>query len=75
MESLQKISVPFNPKFDKPPDSTADNNEGQPQVVFGARSNDCACCEMGIDNGEPFLFLQCCRSIFHKKCIGVWLMC
>ena len=85
VEQLQFAAAPFNPKLDKivtPTEGASESTvastdgSGPPKEMFGPRSIDCPCCEMEVRTGAgKFLFLKCCRMVFHEKCIGVWLMC
>ena len=73
MEEIMQISAPYNQKLDS---GLATGDDGKnPEVIFGPRSTDCQCCDMKVSTGNKFLFLKCCRSLYHQKCIGVWLMC
>lgn len=84
LNDIKETLYPYNPKFDQLPQSlgssnagTADSvqNEGPPAKVYGPSSTSCPCCEMEVRHGTKFLFLRCCKSLYHQKCIEVWLMC
>ena len=56
-------------------DQTSDSTQDTTVVVAGPRDTSCPCCESEVRAGDKFMFLKCCKSIYHQKCIGVWLMC
>lgn len=81
LQDAQKIGVPYNSKLDTLPQSTAESDggdqktDGAPKMMFGPRTLTCPCCEMNVNEGDSYLFVKCCRSVFHENCIGVWFMC
>ena len=60
LEEVKYIAVPFNNKLD-----VVENNQPKPQQMYGPRSTDCLCCDMQIHKGVKFLFLKCCRTVYH----------
>ena len=74
LNDLKETLFPYNPKFDTLPQSmtlsnanTDDSvqNEGPPAKVYGPSSTSCPCCEMEVRHGTKFLFLRCCKSLYH----------
>lgn len=82
LDKVASIGIPFNPKLDSVPPSSSSTNdrsatftEQSTPLIYGARSPDCPCCEMEVRNSQSFLYLRCCRTLYHQKCIEVWMMC